>query len=294
MSSSPQHVDDAEAGDGRQGLGRREWLARMGILASAVPIVGAVDGLFVTPRRLSTTDHVVGDSVATDAPRLSVLQISDLHLRKFCSLEERLLEQVHARTPDVIVLTGDLVDRRASLWQLELFLRQLPHATRRFAIVGNWEHWAGIPLESLERLYAGHGVELLVNRSVVFDHGGRRVRVTGLDDLVAGKPGAETALSAAEPCVNHLLLAHCPATRDAVPLPAAHTPTFMLSGHTHGGQIAPFGISIKLPYGSGRYVSGWYRGDGVPLYVSRGIGTSLVPIRIGATPELALFDWSLG
>jgi predicted MPP superfamily phosphohydrolase len=68
----------------------------------------------------------------------------------------------------------------------------------------------------------------------------------------------------------------------------------MLSGHTHGGQIAPFGIAIKLPHGSGGYVSGWSRDDGGPLYVSRGIGTSLVPIRIGATPELAQFDWSLG
>jgi predicted MPP superfamily phosphohydrolase len=67
----------------------------------------------------------------------------------------------------------------------------------------------------------------------------------------------------------------------------------MLSGHTHGGQIAPFGVALKLPHGSGGYVAGWYRGDGVPLYVSRGIGTSLVPIRIGATPELAQFDWSL-
>ncbi len=294
MSSSPPHVDGPGAGGPRQGLGRREWLARMGILAGAVPVVGAVDGLLVTPRRLSTTDHAIGAGVSPNAPRLSLLQISDLHLKQIGGLEERLLEKIHARAPDVIVLTGDVVDRRGSLWQLELFLRQLPHATRRFAITGNWEHWAGISLESLERLYAGHGVELLVNRSVVFDHGGRQVRVTGLDDLVAGQPDAEAALSAAEPCANHLLLAHCPAVRDAVPLPAAHAPTFMLSGHTHGGQIAPFGIAIKLPHGSGGYVSGWYRDDGVPLYVSRGIGTSLVPIRIGATPELAQFDWSLG
>lgn len=293
MSSSPPPAESPEAGGGREGLGRREWLARMGILAGAVPVVGAVDGLLVTPRRLSTTDHAVGDAASPDAPRLSLLQISDLHLKQIGGLEERLLERIHAQAPDTIVLTGDVVDRRASLWQLELFLRQLPHAGRRFAIPGNWEHWAGIPLESLERLYAGHGVELLVNRSVVFDHRGRRVRVTGLDDLVAGQPDAEAALSAAEPCANHLLLAHCPAVRDAVPLPAAHAPTFMLSGHTHGGQIAPFGVALKLPHGSGGYVAGWYRGDGVPLYVSRGIGTSLVPIRIGATPELAQFDWSL-
>jgi predicted MPP superfamily phosphohydrolase len=293
VSSFPQPIDPRAAHAGRPSLARRELLARMGILAGAVPVIGAVDGLMITPRRLTATDHAVGNDEARDAPRLSVLQLSDLHLKQIGDLEERLLEQVHARTPDVIVLTGDIVDRRGSLWQLELFLRRLPHAGRRFAIPGNWEHWAGISLESLERLYAGHGVELLVNRSAVFDHGGHRVRVTGLDDLVAGKPDADAALSAAEPCANHLLLAHCPAARDHLRLPRAHAPTFMLSGHTHGGQIAPFGLAIKLPHGSGGYVSGWYRDDGVPLYVSRGIGTSLVPVRIGATPELAHFDWSL-
>jgi predicted MPP superfamily phosphohydrolase len=65
----------------------------------------------------------------------------------------------------------------------------------------------------------------------------------------------------------------------------------MLSGHTHGGQVAPFGRPLYRPRGSGRYVSGWYRdADRVPMYVSRGIGTSVVPIRLGAVPEIAVFD----
>jgi predicted MPP superfamily phosphohydrolase len=66
-----------------------------------------------------------------------------------------------------------------------------------------------------------------------------------------------------------------------------------LSGHTHGGQVAPFGIATILPPGCGRYVAGWYRDSGPPMYVSRGIGTSLFPVRIGATPELVRIDWHL-
>lgn len=66
--------------------------------------------------------------------------------------------------------------------------------------------------------------------------------------------------------------------------------TLMLSGHTHGGQIAVGGWAPLVPPGSGRYVRGWFRGDGAPpLYVSRGIGTSVLPLRFGATPELAVF-----
>jgi predicted MPP superfamily phosphohydrolase len=67
----------------------------------------------------------------------------------------------------------------------------------------------------------------------------------------------------------------------------------MLSGHTHGGQIAPFGLAPFRPRGSGRYVSGWYR-DAVPaLYVSRGIGTSVIDARYRAVPEVPVFDWEL-
>jgi predicted MPP superfamily phosphohydrolase len=65
----------------------------------------------------------------------------------------------------------------------------------------------------------------------------------------------------------------------------------MLAGHTHGGQIRVFGFAPVLPRGSGGDVSGWYRGDGrLPLYVSRGIGTSLIRARLGAPPEVSLFE----
>ena len=92
---------------------------------------------------------------------------------------------------------------------------------------------------------------------------------------------------------HHLVLAHCPITRDALALPAGHAASLVLSGHTHGGQVAPFGIATILPRGCGRYVAGWYRDAGPPMYVSRGIGTSLLPVRIGATPELVCIDWRL-
>ena len=294
MSSSQQPADRRPAPAGRSGLSRRELLARAGIVAGVVPLAGAVDGLFITPRRLTTSAHPVGNGPPAAQAMLRILQVSDLHLRKLGGLEQRVLEELHTASPDVIVLTGDMVDRRSALGQLEAFLRELPRQPRLFAITGNWEHWAGIPLDALGSLYARHGVELLVNRSVEFEKDGCRIRVTGLDDLVAGHPDAAAALRDAATCPNHVVLAHCPAARDAVPLPPEHPATLVLSGHTHGGQIAPLGIVLKLPHGSGGYVAGWYRDDGPPLYVSRGIGTSLVPMRIGAAPELPRFDWSLG
>jgi hypothetical protein len=120
-----------------------------------------------------------------------------------------------------------------------------------------------------------------------------------VDDLT-GAPDLRAALRGAEDARVRILLAHSPAFRDTV---AAHGQragarepvdvgaiTLMLSGHTHGGQVALGGWAPLVPPGSGRYVRGWFGDAGAPpLYVSRGIGTSVLPIRFGSRPELAVF-----
>jgi predicted MPP superfamily phosphohydrolase len=248
-----------------------------------------IDGVAITPRRLVRSDLAFGPQGAAD--RLRILQVSDLHVRGIGTLEHQLLNQLHDAAADLIVITGDAIDRVACLPALDTLLAEFPTAPRRLAIMGNWEYRSDAGLRSMEKTYARHGIELLVNRSITLVHRGRTIRVTGLDDIIGGRPDAAAALQDALPADKHLVLAHCPITRDSLPIPSGHPVSLILSGHTHGGQVAPFGIATHLPPGSGRYVAGWYRDDGPPMYVSRGIGTSLLPIRIGATPELVQLDW---
>jgi hypothetical protein len=120
------------------------------------------------------------------------------------------------------------------------------------------------------------------------------VDLLGLDDWRAGAPdyAQVTATDAAEPgATRAIVMSHCPVAFDAI-TQIAHRPTVVLAGHTHGGQIAPFGWAIVLPEGSGRYVHGQYQSSDGPhtLYVSRGLGNSGPPFRIGARPELALLE----
>ena len=115
-------------------------------------------------------------------------------------------------------------------------------------------------------------------------------------------PVPRRAFAATEAADAHLLLAHCPEHRDRLALPplpfegaapAAFDParlTMMLSGHTHGGQVRVLGWTPVVPRGSGRYLRGWFSDPGaVPLYVSRGIGMSMLPMRLGSPPEVAVF-----
>ena len=117
--------------------------------------------------------------------------------------------------------------------------------------------------------------------------------MTGFDDLLGGQLQPINHHETTKYVDKHLVLAHCPATRDIFQKLSPVPPSLILSGHTHGGQIAPGGFPLYTPPGSGDYVSGWYRGNGPPMYVSRGIGTSLLPLRIGSLPELVILDWHL-
>lgn len=124
-------------------------------------------------------------------------------------------------------------------------------------------------------------MRLLANDVAEIDRGADVVRVVGLDDLVGGSPRRKLAEPPAEPRAT-IVLAHCPAQFDRLP----PGPLLCLSGHTHGGQIAPFGLALFTPEGSGDYVRGWY-GDGVRrLFVTRGLGNSIVPFRVGPRPEI--------
>jgi len=273
-------------------LSRRSLLKTAGLVAGAVPLAAAIDGFAITPRRLVTSHHSFGQASAAD--RLRILQVSDLHVRGIGTLERQLLEQLHQSQADLVVITGDSIDRAGSLPLLETLLGEFPRSPRVLAILGNWEYRSGVSPEQFARTYARHGIELLVNQSIELEHRGRRIRVTGLDDILYGKPRAATAISDGRPTPHHLVLTHCPIVRDTLGLPPEHPASLVMSGHTHGGQVAPFGVATLLPPACGRYVAGWYRDSGgPPLYVSRGIGTSGPPIRLGATPELVQVDWGL-
>lgn len=265
------------------------------VALAGVPVAAGIRALVVTPGLLETSWHAFGAPGAT-APRLRIVQVSDLHLRSFGPVERKVIDTISAARPDMIVLTGDMVESSRGLGPLREFLDSCPRV-KSFAIPGNWEYSSGVPMHEFARLCHRVGIEWLVNRSIVVPHAGTTVRITGLDDLQGGRPDADRALANAESVPHHLVLAHCPASRDRIAMPSRHTATLMLSGHTHGGQVAPLGVALVLPPGSGGYVSGWYgRHDGSsrpPLYVSRGIGTSVVPVRLGALPELAVFDWAL-
>lgn len=250
------------------------------------------------PGQVTVERNRILSGVGASGPIIRLVQLSDLHLQEFDSHAEAVARRVNHLGPDVLVITGDAIDRSDRLSVLATFLGALDSRSAKLATLGNWEHWAHIDLAALEDTYARYGCTLLVNRTVTLNAGSTPVVITGLDDSTGGRPDPHAALAGVRDTVNHVVLAHSPAYRDTLSAwvmqnakASQYRIACILAGHTHGGQVNLLGWAPFRPPGSGRYVRGWYRESGLPLYVSRGIGTSIAPIRLGAPPEISVFEW---
>ena len=244
-------------------------------------------GGFVEPRWIEVTYW--SRNVGLSGKTIKLAQLSDLHISEIGTTERKTLEHIKRLQPQIILLSGDVIDRNDSLPALKSFLTQLPPAIK-FAILGNWEHWSGIDLDALAVLYADNDVTLLINRCVSLSRQGIELSIAGFDYYTAGQPDVDRALRGCNKKDPIIVAEHSPGLFDEPPSPEMPKPVFSLAGHTHGGQLAIGNKAIFTPPGSGRFVAGWYSTPWGELYVSKGIGTSVLPLRIGARPEISVFE----
>jgi predicted MPP superfamily phosphohydrolase len=279
-------------------ISRRQFLGAVGVAGAAV----AADALAIEPQRVVVTTHaLISAGSHENDPTMRMVQLTDLHLQHVGRHAKRIAETVNHLQPALLVMTGDMIDKHDRLGELDHFMSLLNPGPVMLATLGNWEHWSRVDLKALSSMYKSHDCQLLVNQSVIMRHIGGEAVVTGLDDWTAGEPDLAAALQGIAPHPNHIVLAHSPIYRDDLvgmvskrdAVIAQRHVACVLSGHTHGGQVALLGWAPVRPAGSGRYVSGWYRDAAPSLYVSRGLGTSVAPVRFGSAPEIAVFEWRL-
>ena len=266
-------------------------MTRRRFLGAAVAAAGGAlaDATAIEPYRLHLSRHdlMVG-GLAPALAGLRVAQVSDVHLPGTPRVAESAVEAIARERPDIVMLTGDIIEHASTLPALETFAAAVRGRLGTFAVLGNWEHKARISRDTARAAYERAGVVFLCNESATLEHGGAPLRIVGFDDPVIGQPDPARALAGPVRGAPELWLIHAPAYIDTLPS-GTPRPSVILSGHTHGGQIRLPGLTLFTPPGSGRYVSGWYEGAHGPLYVSRGIGTASVRMRFFCPPELPIF-----
>lgn len=252
---------------------------RVGLALLALAALLSVYAVFVEPRWLDVTHHVARPAADDVAPTLTVVHLSDLHVTRFGEHERRVLALVDEVDPDLVVITGDCVtDGAFDADAVRRFHAALVAQRPRlgvFACPGNHEDWTGPP--ALEALRAS-GVEVLEDRVVRLEDG--RLALHGL----AGPRGAGVAGQPTD--AVDVVLCHYPAVLPRVAAPGLE---LVLAGHTHGGQVRlPLVGALVLPFESGPYDAGWFSHGSTRLFVSRGVGTSILPVRFACRPEVAV------
>jgi predicted MPP superfamily phosphohydrolase len=261
-------------------LSRRRFI-KLTTLSGAAAMTGGVHRVAAANALEVTLPTVV---LPGEGPAFTVAVVADVHAPQSGIDFSDIVSAANSAEPDLVLIVGDSFNHRDDVGLVEMYA-PLKSRLGKFATVGNWENWSLVRRSVLRDHYSRVGVELLDNQSVGIPE--LSINLVGLDERTNGRPDwslATRALQGETTVVMH----HSPGAFDILPAVDGGGSLFMLSGHTHGGQVAPLGRPLVLPPGSRGYISGLYGSGARQLYVTRGIGNSHFPVRIGARPELAI------
>jgi len=283
-------------------IGRRNFLRKSVVVAAAAPFVISGHGVLLGRRRFRVEHFDLPVSgLSSSLAQLSIVHLTDIHVGPFMSPEElaAYVEAVNRLKPDLIALTGDFISR--GLDEVAPCVEILAGLKARygiFACMGNHEVLVGVE-DEMTRLFTREGVRVLRNDAASIPIHNTTLNILGIDDLRWGDPDLSRAVTIAQrqPGEVGLLLSHRP---EVFPEAFREGIDVVLSGHYHGGQVKlgpePESLSIAsllTPYAEGLFhLSRRDRfsapgGKDALLFVSRGIGTTGLPIRVNCPPQIA-------
>lgn len=282
---------------GRAG-GRSPWNKRIRIgLAAVLLLMGSVVfwAFFIEPNRLIVRHETIRvDQLPPELDGLRIAVLADIHADG-AYIDERKLRTIVERTnqlqPEMIVIAGDYIAgdgrQHAPKIEPEVFapiLKNFSAPLGVYSVLGNHDWWYdGM---RVRRALEQNGIKVLENETLRVERSGRSFWLVGFADLWTRPQRILETLGQVPENAPLIALTHNP---DIFPRLPSSVP-LLIAGHTHGGQIRlPFiGPIVEASRVSDNYVRGHVVENGHHLFVTTGIGTSIIPVRLGATPEIVL------
>ena len=245
---------------------------------------------YVNNNWLTVSNHTIeSPEIPTSFDGYRIVQVSDLHDAKFGDKQKRLVKKIQQTKPDMIVITGDIIDSNRYNLQNSLDLvDQIVKIADVYYVTGNHEV-ATNDVELIKEELTDHGVRVLSNETLNLELAGEAISLTGIEDPLMGEVAYQMIASSNVPSdAFNILLAHRPEDFRAY-VDAGIDVTF--SGHAHGGQFRIPGVGGLVAPGQGyfpKYTAGIHEQDQSKLVVSRGLGNSIIPIRLFNLPEIVM------
>ena len=244
---------------------------------------------------------ITSDDLPAEFDGFRIVHISDLHNAVLGKDNSAIIDIIKTAEPDIIAITGDIVDsRRTDVDVSVAFVNEIVKIAPCYYVTGNHESRIGEEYSSLKNRMKEAGVYVLDDKTTTIERSGATIEIIGIEDPAFSVSG--TTETEAEVVVHNLrkltdteknftlLLSHKPEFFDVY---AENEIDLVLSGHTHGGQIIlPFVGGVIAP-GQGffpEYDSGLFEEGSTDMVVSRGIGNSIIPLRVNNRPEIILIE----
>ena len=224
--------------------------------------------------------------------RYRIVQISDLHNASFGKDNNKLVSRIINLSPDIVVITGDIVDSSHTDIDAAIqFVQDISKTCPVYYVTGNHEYWLDeADRQALMKGLEGAGAVILNNEKVTVSKGTASFELIGLDDKSLGD---NTLKSLTDSCSDEdfiLVLAHEP---QYIQEYSCTKTDLLLSGHAHGGQfILPFIGAVVAPEQGflPKYTAGEYQMNEMTMFVSRGLGNSVIPVRLFNDPEIVCIE----
>lgn len=275
------------------------------VLLFTLVVIIALGGFFYWENNSITTSEIMfkNENIPQSFKGYKILQISDLHNKEFGNKQDKILEKIEKINPDIIVVTGDLIDANKTNVDVAMeLIDKAIHIAPIYFVSGNHEAWSN-SYNSLKVKLENKGVVVLENEKTHVSKGKDSIDIIGLSDTsfidseklqYAGNYETENLLNKLTKDSNNfkILLSHRPELFDVY----SHSNVdLVFSGHAHGGQF-------RLPFVGGliapdqglfpKLTEGIHTKNNTSMIVSRGLGNSIIPIRLFNRPELIVVTLS--
>lgn len=249
----------------------------------------------VAKNALDEANSLVVEEVRMEIKRLpanldgfKLVHLSDTHHSPFTDIEHirRAVQISNDLEPDIFVLTGDYVSHKKEyIGPVSEELGALESEFGTYACLGNHDHWTDAPL--VTKSFTDVGIRMLVNEGFRFEARDQAFWLCGVDDYMAKQTDLPAALRGSFPDEMKMLLAHNPIIlRQA----ARYGVDVVFSGHTHGGQVKLIDKDNSHPALRRKLSSGLHKRKETQIYITRGIGTVVLPVRYQCPPEISLIE----